>query len=141
MLHNHLSEADAEADRLNKICESMCSSKLHIVYVRDILKIAGNYEPEYLIPSFVNEPEVKTDDIVDEMLQLCWGRKHFVDSYPHIDRSGSNVSIDERRIIIFMMHLYISTYLTESSLGCQSSQWKYILYVYDVTQRIRQVCI
>ena len=104
----------------------MCSSKLHIIYVRDIFKIAGNYEPEYLIPSFVNEPEVKTDDIVDEMLQLCWGRKHFSDSYPHIDHSGSNVSIDERRIIIVMMHLYKSTYLTESSLGCQSSQWKYM---------------
>ena len=52
---------------------------------------------------------------------------HFIDSYPHIDRSGSNVSIDERRIIIVMMHLYKSTYLTESSLGCQSSQWKYVI--------------
>ena len=102
MLHNHLSEADAEADRLNKICESMCSSKLHIVYVRDIFKIAGNYEPEYLIPSFLNEPEVKTDDIVDEILQLCWGRKHFIDSYPHIDRSGSNVIVLMKGELLFL---------------------------------------
>ena len=71
--------------------------------------IADNYDSEYLIPSFVNEPEVESDDIVEELLQLCWGRKHFIDSYPHIDRSRSNVSIGERRIIIFTNNYYGSS--------------------------------
>ena len=71
--------------------------------------IAGNYDPEYLIPSFVNEPEVESEDIVEEMLQLCWGRKHFIDSYPHIDHSRSNVSIGDWRIIIFTNNYYGSS--------------------------------
>ena len=37
-LHNHPSEAEAEADRLNKICESTCPSKPLTLYVRCILQ-------------------------------------------------------------------------------------------------------